>query len=216
MLRHGGPMKISFVALLFLSAAAAAAGALPEQNLRWQRHAQQVNIIRDNWGIAHIYGKSDADTVFGAIYAQAEDDFIRIERNYLNGLGWLAQAEGESAVYSDLRQRLFVNVDGLQRKYRASPEWLKTLMLAWSDGLNYYLAKHPAVKPRVIHHFEPSMALSFTEGSIGGDIETIDLGALQKFYAPPPQTAARPAEAWPGAASPREASPGEESPGGSN
>src|SRR5271167_4168980 len=222
MLRHGGPMKISFVALLFLSAAAAAAGALPEQNLRWQRHAQQVNIIRDNWGIAHIYGKSDADTVFGAIYAQAEDDFIRIERNYLNGLGWLAQAEGESAVYSDLRQRLFVNVDDLQRKYRASPEWLQTLMLAWSDGLNYYLAKHPAVKPRVIHHFEPWMALSFTEGSIGGDIETIDLGLLEKFYGRPLEIAARtsgtrspaarPAEAPPGAGSP----PGEESPGGSN
>jgi len=183
-------MKISFVALLFLSAAAAAAGALPEQNLRWQRHAQQVNIIRDNWGIAHIYGRSDADTVFGAIYAQAEDDFNRIERNYLNGLGWLAQAEGESAVYSDLRQRLFVDVDDLQRKYRASPEWLKTLMLAWSDGLNYYLAKHPAVMPKVIHHFEPWMALSFTEGSIGGDIETVDLAKLKEFYdRPAPATA---------------------------
>src|SRR5271163_759649 len=182
MLRHGGPMKKTFVALLFLSAAAAAAGALPEQNLRWQRHAQQVNIIRDNWGIAHIYGRSDADTVFGAIYAQAEDDINRIERNYLNGLGWMAQAEGESAVYSDLRQRLFVDVGDLQRKYRASPEWLKTLMLAWSDGLNYFLAKHPAVKPKVIRHFEPWMALSFTEGSIGGDIESVDLGLLKKFY----------------------------------
>ncbi len=85
--------------------------------------------------------RSDADTVFGAIYAQAEDDFNRIERNYLNGLGWLAQAEGESAVYSDLRARLFVDTDDLQRRYRESPQWLKTLMLAWSDGLNYFLAE---------------------------------------------------------------------------
>ena len=198
-------MKLSLVALLFLSAAAAAASVAPDQEQRWQRHASQVNIIRDNWGIAHIYGKSDADTVFGAIYAQAEDDFKRIERNYLNGLGWLAQAEGESAVYSDLRQRLFVDVDDLQRKYRASPEWLKTLMLAWSDGLNYFLAKHPAVKPKVIRHFEPWMALSFTEGSIGGDIETVELGPLEKFYGEPkapPRAAAVP--------------PGEVSPGGSN
>jgi acyl-homoserine-lactone acylase len=213
-------MKLSLVALLFLSTAAAATTAAPvapDQDQRWHQHASQVNIIRDNWGIAHIYGKSDADTVFGAIYAQAEDDFNRIERNYLNGLGWLAQAEGESAVYSDLRERLFIDVDDLQRKYRASPPWLKTLMLAWSDGLNYYLAKHPAVKPKVIHHFEPWMALSFSEGSIGGDIETIDLGALEKFYgrpnAPPPATAAPPPAA---SASPVAGSAGGESPRGSN
>jgi acyl-homoserine-lactone acylase len=210
-------MKLSLVALLFLSTAAAAATVAPDQDQRWHRHASQVNIIRDNWGIAHIYGKSDADTVFGAIYAQAEDDFNRIERNYLNGLGWLGQAEGESAVYSDLRQRLFVDIDALKRKYRTSPQWLQTLMLAWSDGLNYYLAKHPAAKPKVIRHFEPWMALSFTEGSIGGDIETIDLGQLQKFYGQPdpplPSTAPTPLAA---AASPGAGSAGEAGPGGSN
>ena len=222
-------MKLSFAALMLFTTFGAAHAAA-DQNLRWQQHAGRVNIIRDNWGIAHIYGQSDADTVFGAIYAQAEDDFNRIERNYLNGLGWLAQAEGESAVYSDLRERLFVDVDDLQRKYRSSPEWLKTLMLAWSDGLNYYLAKHPAVKPKVIHRFEPWMALSFTEGSIGGDVETIDLRLLEKFYggrSPPaaaksgtrgstaqPVAAAR--EAPPGEASHGQASAGAASPGGSN
>jgi acyl-homoserine-lactone acylase len=158
--------------------ARAAAG----QDARSSHHAENVRIVRDNWGIAHIYGKSDADTVFGTIYAQAEDDFWRIERNYLNGLGLLAQAEGESAVYSDLRQRLFIDPSRLQAKYRASPAWLRTLMDAWSDGLNYFLAKHPAVSAKVIRHFEPWMALSFTEGSIGGDIENIDLGKLREFY----------------------------------
>src|SRR6202046_4325391 len=116
------------------------------------------------------------------IYAQAEDDFGRVERNYLNGLGLLAQAEGEPAVYSDLRQRLFIDPIRLQAKYRASPAWLKALMEAWSDGLNYFLSKHPAVKPRVIRHFEPWMALSFTEGSIGGDFERVDLKQLEAFY----------------------------------
>jgi acyl-homoserine-lactone acylase len=203
-------MKSSFVALIFVCTAAGAANAPADQNLRWQQHAKQVNIIRDNWGIAHIYGKSDADTVFGAIYAQAEDDFNRIERNYLNGLGWLAQAEGESAVYSDLRERLFVDVDRLQQQYRSSPAWLKTLMLAWSDGLNYFLAKHPAVKPKVIQHFEPWMALSFSEGSIGGDIETVDLGLLEKFYGGPSPPAARSSSAstQAGETAPREAPSG--------
>ncbi|HEY0748775.1 MAG TPA: penicillin acylase family protein [Steroidobacteraceae bacterium] len=177
---------------------------------RWREHVQHVHIVRDTWGIAHIYGKSDADAVFGMIYAQAEDDFNRIECNYLNGLGWLAQAEGEKAVYSDLRERLFVDVDRLRQRYRTAPPWLKTLMIAWSDGLNYYLSNHSNVTPKVIHRFEPWMALSFTEGSIGGDIETVDLAQLEKFYrqAPPPTVSAslgRPVSSMP-----------EENPGGSN
>jgi acyl-homoserine-lactone acylase len=155
----------------------------PGQTARWRQHSADVEIIRDTWGIAHIYGKTDADTVFGAIYAQAEDDFNRIERNYLVGLGWLAQAEGESAVYSDLRARLYVDAEHLQQLYRESPAWLRSLMLAWSDGLNYYLSKHASVRPKVIKHFEPWMTLSFTEGSIGGDIENIDTGKLEKLYA---------------------------------
>jgi acyl-homoserine lactone acylase PvdQ len=149
---------------------------------RWQRQAQNVTIIRDDWGIAHVYGKTDADAVFGMEYAQAEDDFNRIETNYLNALGRLAEAEGESAIYQDLRMKLFIDPDSLRAQYRASPLWLRQLMDAFADGLNYFLYKHPEVKPRVITHFEPWMALSFTEGSIGGDIETIDVRALAALY----------------------------------
>ena len=190
--------------LCAITAAGAAASTGPAlapagQDARWQQRALNVRIVRDNWGIAHIYGKSDADAVFGMIYAQAEDDFGRIERNYLNGLGMLAQAEGEPAIYSDLRQRLFIDPRRLQQSYRSSPAWLKALMVAWSDGLNYFLSKHPEVAPKVIHHFEPWMALSFTEGSIGGDIESIDLGKLQEFYGPQHEPAARPVNSLPAA-----------------
>ena len=123
----------------------------PGENARWQQYAKQVHIIRDNWGIAHVYGKSDADAVFGMIYAQAEDDFNRIERNYLIGLGWLAQAEGESAVYTATCARACSSMSAdLQQQYREPPAWLKSLMDAWSDGLNYFLSKHPAVHAKVI------------------------------------------------------------------
>jgi acyl-homoserine-lactone acylase len=149
---------------------------------RWEQRARNVSIIRDDWGIAHVYGKTDADAVFGAIYAQAEDDFNRVETNYINSMGRLAEAEGESAVWRDLRMKLFIDPEALKTQYEASPPWLKTLMNAWADGLNFYLAKHPQVKPRVIKRFEPWMALSFTEGSIGGDIGTISLERLQAFY----------------------------------
>jgi acyl-homoserine-lactone acylase len=175
-----------------------AASARGHDTGRWLRRTQDVTIVRDEWGIAHIYGKTDADAVFGAIYAQAEDDFGRIEHNYLVSLGWLAQAEGESAVYGDLRQRLFIDTRVLKAQYAGSPAWLRTLMSAWADGLNCFLDRHPRIKPKVIRHFEPWMALSFTEGSIGGDIEDIDLPALKDFYSGQAPTALAKVEEPPG------------------
>jgi acyl-homoserine-lactone acylase len=149
---------------------------------RWQQEAQAITIIRDDWGIPHIYGRTDADAVFGLIYAQAEDDFNRVETNYLNAMGRLAEAEGEAAVYRDLRMKLFVDPEQIKERYRTSPAWLKALMEAWADGLNHYLHTHPGVAPRVIRRFEPWMALTFTEGSIGADIETVSVKELEAFY----------------------------------
>ncbi|WP_245789100.1 penicillin acylase family protein [Streptosporangium canum] len=141
-----------------------------------------MTITRDDWGIPHVVGESDADAVFGMIYAQAEDDFNRIETNYLISLGRLAEAEGESAIWQDLRRRLFVDPEALKRDHAKSPAWLRRLMQAWADGLNWYLATHPQAHPRVIKRFEPWMALSFSEGSIGDDIERVPLTCLEAFY----------------------------------
>ena len=159
--------------------------------------AQEATITRDDWGIAHVHGKTDADAVFGMAYAQAEDDFNRIETNYLNALGRLAEAEGEAAIWQDLRMKLFIDPAELQRLYAESPDWLRKLMDAWAAGLNHYLATHPEVKPRVIARFEPWMALSFSEGSIGGDIERVSLQALARFYGDDPAAALALAEAPP-------------------
>jgi acyl-homoserine-lactone acylase len=167
---------------LVLLIPALAHAAPPTDRARWQAEAARVTIVRDNWGIAHVTGKTDADAVFGAIYVQAEDDFERIEANYLTALGRTAEAEGEKAIWQDLRQRLYADPVALQAQYHASPAWLRALMDAWADGLNFYLATHPAVHPKVIERFEPWMALSFTEGSIGGDVERISLSQLQSFY----------------------------------
>jgi acyl-homoserine lactone acylase PvdQ len=156
---------------------------------RWQATARRVQITRDTWGIPHVKGPTDADVVFGALYAQAEDDFHRIEVNYLNALGRLAESEGESAIWSDLRMKLFINPDTLQARYATSPDSLRVLMDAFADGLNYYLHTHPDVTPRVLTRFEPWMALAFSEGSIGGDIESINLRALREFYEPRGQMA---------------------------
>ena len=180
------PLLLLLAALPQSSVTAPRAPA-PER-ARWERHARAVTIVRDDWGIAHVHGRTDADAVFGMIYAQAEDDFNRIEVNYLTSLGRMAEAEGASAVWQDLRMKLFINPDSMRLLYRRSPAWLQGLMTAWADGLNYYLATHPAVHPRVLRRFEPWMALSFSEGSIGGDIERVNLAELQKFYGSGPAT----------------------------
>jgi acyl-homoserine lactone acylase PvdQ len=184
-------MKNLVLILLFSVTSFAAQTARSPELARWEQEAKNVTIIRDDWGIAHVYGKTDADAVFGAEYVQAEDDFNRVETNYINAIGRLAEAEGESKIYQDLRMKLFIDPDQLKKQYDASPAWLKKLMNAFADGLNYYLEKHPAVKPRVIARFEPWMALTFTEGSIGGDIERVNLKELEAFYSGGPVNQAR-------------------------
>jgi acyl-homoserine-lactone acylase len=165
-----------------LIVAAPHARAAGDELARLKQEAAQVTIVRDDWGIAHVHGHTDAQAVFGMIYAQAEDDFNRIEMNYLTALGRVSEVEGESTIMQDLRARLYIDPADLQARYGSSPAWLKALMDAWADGLNYYLATHPKVMPKLIGHFEPWMALSFTEGSIGGDIESISLPGMAAFY----------------------------------
>ncbi len=148
----------------------------------WQKQADGITIIRDNYGVPHIYGKTDADAVFGMIYAQCEDDFNRVEVNYINALGRMAEVEGEELIYTDLRMKLYIDPEEVKKEYEASPLWLKHLMNAWADGINYYLYTNPDVKPKLITRFEPWMPLAFSEGSIGGDIEKISVRGLKQFY----------------------------------
>src|SRR5207249_4255547 len=187
------------LALLFvcasLSASCIGRAAADKDVAAWEKQAQNITIVRDTWGIAHVYGKTDADVVFGLLYAQAEDDFNRVETNYINSMGRLAEAEGEREIYRDLRMKLFIDPADMKRQYDSSPPWLKALMNSFADGLNYYLYKNPQVTPRVIKRFEPWMALTFSEGSIGGDIEKVNLSQLEAFYGNRSARAATPAPA---------------------
>src|SRR4051812_22209242 len=167
--------------VLFLTAAA------PPELARLRAEASRVTITRDDWGIAHVHGNSDADAVFGMIYAQAEDDFPRIEANYLTALGRTAEADGDKAIWEDLRARLYVSEAELKADYSKSPIPMQRLMDAWADGLNYFLATHPNVHPRVLNRFEPWQQLSFTEGSIAGAIVRIERSPLRDFYSAGPR-----------------------------
>src|SRR5438552_14066438 len=143
-------MKKIIPVLAVFCAACARQAAADKDVSAWEKQAQGITISRDTWGIPHVYGKTDADAVFGVIYAQAEDDFNRVETNFINSQGRLAEAEGEGEIWRDLRMKLFIKPEEMKKQYESSPGWLKALMDSWADGLNYYLYKHPSVTPRVI------------------------------------------------------------------
>jgi acyl-homoserine-lactone acylase len=155
----------------------------PSEITRWQQTAANITIMRDNWGIPHVYGKTDADAIFGLLYAQCEDDFKRVEMNYIEKLGRKAEVLGEKELYNDLYVRLIIDSADAVADYNKAPIWLKQLMNAWADGINYYLYKHPEIKPALLTRFKPWYTLLWTDGSIGaistGDVTEQD---VKNFY----------------------------------
>ena len=149
---------------------------------RLEAIAERVEIIRDDFGVPHVYAKTDADAVFGMLYAQCEDDFNRVEQNYIWAIGRLAEVEGPSALYSDVRARMFMTQEEAIEAYEQAPDWLQKLCNAFADGINYYLHTHPEVNPRLLTHFEPWMPFYFSEGSIGGDIERVSTSKIKALY----------------------------------
>ena len=154
---------------------------------RWEQHAKQITIIRDEWGIAHVYGKTDADAVFGLMYAQSEENVGQIELNYLEMLGRTAEVKGPSAIYEDLMMRLIQDSLAAINDYNKSPVWFKALLQAHADGLNYYLYKHPEVHPKAIQYYKPWYHLMWTDGSVsptrtGG----IKVNQVASFYGQTP------------------------------
>lgn len=174
--------RIIYLVVFVLIIACKAENSKNPEVEKWVAQAGNVEIIRDDFGVPHIYGKTDADAVFGLLYAQCEDDFNRVEQNYIWATGRLAELDGEEALYSDLRAKLFMTEEEAKANYEKSPDWLKKLCDSFAAGVNYYLYTHPEVQPRLLTHFEPWMPMYFSEGSIGGDIERISTKKIAAFY----------------------------------
>lgn len=177
-------LKAFFISFLLISPLFILATVpTPAEIKKWVEQAARVTIIRDHFGIPHIYGKTDADAVFGLLYAQCEDDFKRIELNYIEKLGRFSELHGEGSLYDDLYIRLILDPEAARKEYKQSPPWLKKLLDAFADGINFYLYRHPEVRPTLLHRFEPWYPLLWTDGSIGA-INTADVGPedLEKFY----------------------------------
>lgn len=176
-------MKHFILLLLLMPVLAIAQSFSPAETAQWAKQAERVAIVRDQWGIPHIYGKTDADAVFGLLYAQCEDDFKRVEVNYIEKLGKLSEIYGEEELYNDLLIRLLIDSADAVADYKKSEPWLKQLLDAYAAGINYYLHKNPQVKPLLLHRFKPWYPLLWTDGSIGA-ISTagISTSELRNFY----------------------------------
>lgn len=174
-------MKYFFL-FLFAPIALYAQTNPPAEINRWKQQASRITIHRDQWGIAHVYGKTDADAVFGLLYAQCEDDFSRVEMNYIEKLGRKAEVMGEAELYNDLYLRLIIDSTEAIADYKKAPSWLKQILQSWADGINYYLHTHAETKPVLLNRFQPWYPLLWTDGSIGaistGDVTEQDVKKL--------------------------------------
>ncbi len=179
-------MRVAF-ACLFMFAIVAAIAQKPTalEIARWKNQAAQVTIVRDNYGVPHVYGNSDADAVFGLMFAQCEDDFPRVEANYIEKLGRTAELGGR--LVEDLQIRMLIDQDSSKMDFANAPEWLRKLCIAFADGINYYLYTHPKTKPALLTRFEPWWPLLWTDGSIGaistGGATLQELGQLYQLSA---------------------------------
>jgi penicillin amidase len=168
------------------------------------RMARSVTIVRDNWGVPHIYGSSDAAVVFGLMYAQAEDNFWQLEHAYIRALGRLAEVEGPNGLMNDVGVRLSRAVERAREEYNRASKDTRELCDAFAAGLNYYLAKHPDVKPVLITRFEPWDILAMQRergfgpataaGITMAEISREFPGLTGRAAAPEPPTAADPEE----------------------
>lgn len=175
---------MKYLLLLFLFPFKLNAQKLPLKDLvQWQMQSMRITIYRDIYGVPHIYGKTDADAVFGLMYAQCEDDFARVEMNYIEKLGRLAEIKGGEKLYDDLLIRLVIDQQQAQKDFARAPAWLKKICIAFADGINYYLYTHPHTKPALLTHFEPWYPFLWTDGSIGAiNTADISLAELKNFY----------------------------------
>ena len=175
--------KILFFILLAFPLLSIAQKYPPKEIEKFEREARGVTIIRDNWGVPHIYAKTDADVVFGLMYTECEDNFKGIERNYLYQLGKQAEVDGKKSLYTDITLQLIADSADAINDYQESPPWFKRIMDAFADGVNYYLYKHPEVKPAVFQRFEPWYALMFTDGSVSATVTGgVSINETQGFY----------------------------------
>ncbi|MEO8425976.1 MAG: penicillin acylase family protein, partial [Verrucomicrobiota bacterium] len=149
------------VLLLGLTSRALPADTETRFDSNLKKIARSVTIYRDTFGVPHIFGPTDASCVFGYAYAQAEDNFWQVEDNYLRALGRASEVYGERTLANDLLNHALEIPKLARAEYERSSLPVREICQALASGFNYYLARNPQIKPRVITRFEPWHVFAF-------------------------------------------------------
>ncbi|MBL1216720.1 MAG: hypothetical protein D8M59_04415 [Planctomycetes bacterium] len=157
--------------LVAWAAAPAHADLTADDVARLEARAARVTIKRDTFGVAHVYGPTDADVIFGLTYARAEDEFVRMDQAVLGMSGRAAEGLGNDGLGTDYLVRAFEIPSLAQHEYanRMTPE-ARALADAAADALNYYVHLHPDEQPLVFEQYEP---WHFVAASYGMHIATL-------------------------------------------
>ena len=109
-----------------------------------QINPQDVEIVRDNFGVPHIFGKTDADVAYGLAWAHAEDDFKTIQQGYLAGNALLGKHIGTKGAGADFISQFIGSKEIIEKEYdqKISPEY-KKIAEAYAQALNKYASTHP-------------------------------------------------------------------------
>ncbi|HKG81107.1 MAG TPA: penicillin acylase family protein, partial [Pyrinomonadaceae bacterium] len=152
-----------FVALFFCHAHAVANGQNTSAKTTNDpaRLARTVTIYRDTYGVPHVFGRTDAGTAFGFAYAQAEDNFWRVEENFIHALGRASELYGEKSLDEDRLNRALEIPRLAREEYARLDRHMRSMCDAFAAGFNYYLARHPEVRPRLLTKIEPWYTLAF-------------------------------------------------------
>ena len=109
--------------------------------LQAQINPENVEIIRDSYGVPHIYGKTDADTAYGLAWAHAEDDFVTIQKAYLAGNGMLSRWNGKQGIGADFIAQFIQSEETVELLYHTLSDEFIAVLQGYTEGLNSY-AKH--------------------------------------------------------------------------
>ncbi len=101
-----------------------------------------VTILRDTWGVPHVFGQTDADAAYGLAFAHAEDDFATIQDTLLGGKMLLGRTYGADSAPVDYFVHLLRIQDTIDEKYDTIPENGRAILEAYADGINHYASLH--------------------------------------------------------------------------
>ncbi len=109
-----------------------------------QVNPNNIDIVRDKWGVPHIYGKTDAETAYGLAWANCEDDFATVQRLLLAVKGRLGEVDGKGGAVLDFLSYISAANEVVDAAYdTAFTPAYKKVVDAYRDGLNAYAAANP-------------------------------------------------------------------------